>query len=350
MRILKALSAVVLSAGLLALFGCDKDKPTQPVPPKDYVVYFADVAPQFTYFGYNTSSGQVDSFTLPYSSRRSGLGISPDGKTMYLNPEGYIVEISLDSHVVIAEHATTANGRETVISPDGQYIAILNKYLYILKIPEFNLIYYDTGYSFNGVFSYDSKSLYCSTFDDQGKLYANIINLSDSITVSRKYFSDGGAWMILPDRDETTWFVFLWLGWETFLFQVYDEPRDSIVYSQLLNPGFGDMEITPDGKYLIFSQRGTLRGLCPPPLYFTIFNIANNEILKEVNTTAIADGVNPFFTGDICITPDGKRLIGTYALGGGKFFDFNIESMEFERYVFLGNDKALYYLTCQSSP
>ena len=347
---------VVACLGLMALFisCCDRENPIKPPPDTDttdYKVYFADADHPYTYFAYHTASGVLDSFTLPYRCD-SGFAVSPDGTTMYLHTAHSVVVVDLDSLTLRAEHTLETKGNQMSISPDGAFLGVLHTELTIVRTSDFSVVYHGAAYSFNGIFSSDSKTFYCATIDEQNYIYLNRIRLGDSLSVDSTYFADGATWRIVPTRDESLWFLFLWIWNDYFVFDVYNTLTDSVVYRMGFAPGHGDMEITPDGRYVIFSQPGRLNSDVPPPLYFTIFDVLRNRIYGEISTKGIADTISPngLPVGEICITPNGRHLIGLAGGGTGQLFDFDLISMRFVRYIFFGWNKYPINLVCQSSP
>ena len=358
MHIIAPRLAVIISVcvGLtVVLFACcDRENPFKPPPDADttdYKVYFNDAEHLYTYFAYHTATKSVDSFTLPYPSDR-GFAISPDGKTMYLNTGTSIAVIDLDSLVVLDERPINVIGYMVTISPDGQYLAVMEPELAIVQVCDFSTIFYDDGYSGNGIFSADSKTFYCATFDSGGYLFAHKISLSNTITADTIYFPGGDAWRIVPNRSQTTWFLFLWVRLDYFIFRVYDPLVDSTLFDYLFAPGHGDMLITPDGRYVVFSQPGRLNSDVPAPSYFTVFDVAANRIADTVSVRGIADGTNPTFMpiGELCITPNGRHLVGLGFGGGLRLFDYDLTRKKYQCYHFLGWDKYPTDLTCQSSP
>jgi len=353
-RKLAVLIGVCLCLITLFISCCDDDNPVKPPPDIDtidYKVYFADASHPYTYFAYHTATKVLDSFTLPYRCD-SGFAVSPDGTTMYLHTAHSVVVIDLDSLTLRAEHTLETKGNQMSISPDGAFLSVLHTELTIVRTSDFSVVYHGAAYSFNGIFSSDSKTFYCATIDEQNYIYLNRIRLGDSLSVDSTYFADGATWRIVPTRDESLWFLFLWIWNDLFVFEAYNTTTDSVVYSMGFAPGHGDMEITPDGRYVIFSQPGRLNSDVPPPVYFTIFDVARNNVYRRVTTEGIADTISPygFAIGELCITPDGRHLIGLAPNGGGELFDFNLKTMAFRRYIFLGADKYPINLVCQSSP
>jgi len=246
------------------LGGCE-DKGVNPRPAKDYRVYFADADHPYTYYAYHTATGVVDSFTLPYESWRAGLGISPDGKTMYLNPPGRIAEVSLDSYCVTAEHPTEAAGREVIASPDARHLAVIGSGLFILDITDFSIVYRNTDYAFNGRFSPDGSNLLCAGSDSAGR-YAMEVDIGSGFRERKVRFQNGGPWMVVSDRTGKKWFAYLMIYNDLSLFEVYDVLGDSATFEYVFAPGHGDMVLTPDGRYLAFSQPGRLNSDVPAPV------------------------------------------------------------------------------------
>jgi hypothetical protein len=356
MRILKALSAVLLLVGLAALLGCGEDKPTQPTEPKDYYVYFAEQLSLYQYFRYHTGTGVIDSFPAPHSTVRSGFGISPDGKTMYISPagSGTIVEMSLDSHVVVAEHPIAMKDyssggwlRKVIVSPNNQYLAVIDQYLYIFNISDFSIIYCDTiNVSLNGIFSQNGDIFSCAGYDTTySDSYVLKIDLADGCTETEWSFAGGCPYRVIPDASYQKLFLYLHVYNDLFLFQVYDIASESVIFNKSLCPGHGDMEITPDGRYIIFSQPGTIMTGCPPPRYFTIFDIENNRIDREVD--AFIDSLEIVHPIDgLCLTPDGRHLIGISYTNG--LFDYDMQRHEFNRHMALDGARLMFSLTGQA--
>ncbi len=334
-HITAAICAAVIVLGL-ALSCTDDDNPVKPPPPKDHYVYFADQEAPNTYFRYNTNTFDVDSFYLPYDSYYDGFCVSPDGKTMYLHPDDGIVEVSLDSFVVVAEHPITlpkgyipGNGHQIVISPDGCYLAILNKYLYLINLADFSVIYSDTSTAFlNGWFTDDSRIFFCS-MEGQNGFEALEIMLNDSIEVRRPVFSGGSVSHIMTSPDNRLRFLMLYAGYGISRFQVYDVEKDSIIFDNGRCPGAGNMAITPDGRYVIYSRPGTMLGWCPPYPYLTVFDVVGNKIDREIFTFNDSIGA-ALAIDELWISPDGRHLFGISAPvnNEGHGFQYNLISHE----------------------
>jgi hypothetical protein len=330
-------SVMILVGGIYSL-GCSKKKGINPSDPKEYYAYFGDTQARNTYFRYSTSTLKIDTFSLPYDSYNDGFGISPDGKIMYLHPDDGIVEVSLDSFKVTDEHpidlpkgGTVGPGHEVIISPDNRYLAVLNRYLHLVDLTDFSVIYSDTSTTFlNGWFANDSRSFFCAAEGvDRYELLQ--VGLEDSIEVILNRIEDGSVSEIITSPDGDLRFMLLYIGYGTERFQVREMPADSLVFEKVLCPAAGDLAITPDGRYVVYSQPGTMQMWCPPWAYITIFNVAANLIEREVfffdSSTGTCMGIN-----ELWISPDGRHLVGIADrhMGSGDVFHYNLMSHKIE--------------------
>jgi len=333
-----AIIFAVMIAIALALSCTDDDKGTQPVEPTEYYAYFSDIQARNKYFRYNTSTMEIDTFSLPYDSYYDGFGISPDGKTMYLHPDDGIVEVSLDSFVVVTEHPivlpkgnVTLGGHEVVVSPNNRYLAVLNWNLHIINLTDFSIVYSDTSTYFkSGWFSDDSKSFFCAAQGEDRNEALEIV-FGDSVLVKKHRFDGGSVQHIMTSPDNRLWFLLLYAGYGIDDFQVYDREADSIIFGRAMCPGNGYLQITPYGQYVIYSHPGSAFGFCPPYQYLTIFDVTSNTIDREVATWAdslmAASAI-----GELWITPDGGRLVGISRATtmGGHVFQYNLRSHQVE--------------------
>jgi len=334
-----AACVLILAFGIY-LGGCDtlSVKPIEPGETPEYYAYFSDMQTRNNYFRYNTSTMEIDTFYLPYDSYYDGFGISPDGKTMYLHPDDAIVEVSLDSFVVVAEHPidlpkgnVTMHGHEVIVSPDNRYLAVINWNLYIIDLADYSIVYSDTSTYFErGWFSNDSKSFFCAAQgEDRNEVLEIVFN--DGLLVNQYQFDGGSVHHIIAFPDNDLWFLLLYPGYGIDNFQVYDRAADSIIFGRAMCPGGGYLEITPNGQYVIYSHPGSAFGYCPPYEYITIFNVAGNTIDREVATWSDSLGVGSSI-GELWITPDGRHLVGISRAtsGAGHVFHYNLRSNQVE--------------------
>ena len=338
-----------------AFIACDDDvKPTEPDPPpepKDYMFYFNDGGYHDRYYRYFSESERADSLTIPHDSRK-GFAAAADGSRLYLPDGNKTVVVDTDSF----EDITVIDfecSHGVSVSPDNQYVAIIGDDVRILSASDYTLVFHDTDAVWHGIFSADSKQFYCvGGWSGDGSVlpYVYSVNLADSsFPVQRHTFSDGGAWRIVPAVDGSRWFLYLKYDTFGYVFEVYDVAKDSIIFRDLLTPGAGDIEVTPDGKYAFYSNPGTTLVGPPPPSDFTVFDIEANAIHKIVSTEDSAGGTSTFMPiGNFAITPDGRKLLAVRGPTGGDFLVFDVNAMEIDKRFNVGNQAWLWNVTIQN--
>ncbi len=356
---MRKLLIAIAVAGLVGLClwmvmaGCGK-KPTEPTEPKEYRAYFIDETSHNQYYYYSTATGLVDSFYLPYNSYETGIAISPDGKTMYLNPDGSIVEVSLDSHKVIAEHPVSFSHVPSLdwkvmeMSPDGQYLAILTNKLILLNLSDYSIFYEETKRCKRGRFSTEGSLFTCIIKEGDDTVDVLVVDMIDGSAEIIRDFDNGSPFDAIYCESREMWFLYYSLGNSMYGFQAIDEKTDSVVYSIAFCPGSGDMEITPDNNYVFFSQPGGWQFGCPPPQYFNVYDISENQ-LEQIKFKI--DTVNTLYrnTNEIVITPDGRHLIGT-SLFLGQVMDYDIQSGQFLHRFEFDRGSNIRTLSIQKNP
>ncbi len=304
-------SFVAVLGLVVYLVSCD-GKATQfqhvPDDPKDYRVYFCDPEGTPQLFIYHPVTRHVDSIEIPWSGVRS-MTASADGQRLYLTLETSVIVVDAESLMFIAE--LTLGGKGAVaVSPDGQLLATgSGGGLVILDGSDYSVVFQDTAPGV-GVFSSNSQRFYGSTETEVYKL-----DLSDTpFSITTRTFPDGSITSMIPSPDETKWFLYVRIGTFASVFRVYDVPMDSIIFSDWIMPGYGQIAITPDGRYVFYSNPGRDAVVFPRDLCFTVFDVEANKIDRVVSDT-------DFFTGPswvappnrMAITPDGRWLV---MLGG----------------------------------
>jgi len=355
----KNLKAVIMIAGgilglCLYFAACSGDGPVGPTEPKDYVVYFHDGASYFNvFYGYHTLTGALDSFTLPGELWKL-MAVSADGKSLYLPEANSVAVADLDSKEIVANLPYKAHGG-VAVSPDGQLIAVLGDDLHILKTSDYSAVFHDTDLVSHGRFSADSRSFYCGSGGEVTRRAAYKVALDSGFAVTRRSFSDGTLTSIIPSIDQSRWFLYLYAGGGLSWFEVYDVAADSIVYRDFLICGTGELELTPDGRYVFYTHPGSMLYGCPDPTSFSTFSVFDaerNEIHKVIKTFMIDDSgdtVPVLPVRELAITPDGRWLVSAGVEGGLGLNVMDVQKMEIERCVFLGYSKSVWYLTCQNS-
>jgi DNA-binding beta-propeller fold protein YncE len=182
--------------------------------------------------------------------------------------------------------------------------------------------------------------------------FAYRVDLADTLSpVTRKTFPDGSPLQLVPSLDEKKWFLYLKFSTFGCLFAVYDTLTDSIIFRDYLTPGTGDLELTPNGRYVFYTNPGTMLDGPQPPFSFTAYDVEKNEIHRVISTIGVFD--EPYDVGvpvgEICITPDGRWLVAIMTGGYNYVFAMDIENMNIDRYK-LGYGIMLHGLACQNSP
>ena len=326
---------------------CRDDNPVNPPNPVDYVVYFYDYQNDMC-FALHTATLLIDSFALPVQPRGE-ITVSADGFKLYVPIIDNVSIIDLESKNVIEQIPHTMI-REISVSPDGNLLALLGEELYILTTKNHTLLYSDSsGTPSDGIFSLDSKSFYCSF-----QYLAYRLSLDSGFTVVKKNLSSDSeqniVWRITPSIMEKRWFVYLRYA-EPYLysFSVYDTLTDSIIFTDYLIPGEGNLAMTSDGKYVIYTNPGTGYSFEPePPYEFKIFNTYTNEIEDVISTVLVFNKIDTvkFPVDEICITPDNKWLVGT-SHDYNEIIIFNLKKREIEKQLSLGWNRYFSRPTCQ---
>ena len=345
----KNLKAVILIAGgilglCLYFAGCC-NKPLEPRPVKDYPVYFIDFIHNDGnwYFAYHPTTNQLDSFWLPYASAPV---ISADGKKMYVSDRDHtmIAVVDLDSHVVIEQLPYKT---AIAVSPDNQLIAVQEEGIHILKTSDYSEVFRDTSLG-GGVFSSNSQRFYGLPMD--GGILR--IDLSDSLFSATRFQLPFGAIRdIEPSKDETKLFLYLHRYGFNHYFAVYDIASDSLIFTEYLWPGFGELEVTPDGRYVFYTNPGTMQGPTPGPPWITVYDVWQNQAFKQISTAGILDEPYQYGMplGEICITPDGRWLVALPAKSFPFVFTVDIYTMTIAKYLRF-RQRFMEGLACQNAP
>jgi len=348
-RIFRTIPAATIFAAILVFWcscGDDDDKSIGPSEPKEYYVYFDSQNAPGSYWRYHTGTGDVERFELPYNSMETGFAISPDGKYMYLYPDGFLVTISLDSLTVIAEEPIPARHTgypfppEIRVSASGRYLVLIHRNLNILDLTDHTVVYTDSANYYSGNFCGGMDIFLTGAGDSLGR-YVLEVDLRHNVDSDKTYFTDISPVYILPDHENTKWFIMSPLYEGIWHFNVYDREMDSIIFTESMCPGPSDMVLTPDGKRVAYCQVSPTYGwdICQPVPWFTIYSIENNIIEREV-------GIPPISIFGLCVTPDGRHVIGA---GGdeGILFDYDPVHDVFYRFRTFG--RLPWSVDCQRS-
>lgn len=308
------LFVAILSCFLLG-FSCDKSLEPKPVEPTDYPFYITDVASN-QLFTIHPASQKLDSISFPWNA---SVIVSADGKLFYVLLGNSVLVVDKDSLSVITELLYTHNGAS--VSPDNQYLALTGKDLYILRTSDYSIVFSDTTeflYS-RGNFVSDGKAFFCvvrAAPDSSPSAFR--VDLSDtSNNIIKKSFDSRSVLQVIPSLDESKWFFYLHVGLWTYSFEVYDVIADSIIFSEILVPGGGSMTLSPNGKYVFYTNPGRTATDPPSDLSFRIFDVTANAIDEVVvDTSFFCFGSGCASPKTLAVTPDGKWL----GIVGGDLF------------------------------
>ena len=312
---------MVIVAGLglglgLWLTGCG-DKPSQPPKPEpeDYVFYLSDgfySGPDCKYFRYRSYSKLVDTVYIPYGSL-GGFAVSPDGSLLYLCDRTLTRVVNTDSLQLLAE---LPPGHISV-SPDNQYMAIAGAdSIVILRTEDYSAVYSDTFNLLNGRFSNNSEIYY-----GNGQHHLLTVKLTDPVQTIDKGMSGGGVYRFVPSPDDSQLYLYVMQSVYDFLFAVVDVATDSILFQTPITPGYGDIEITPDGKYVFYTSPGHVQIGPDPSPYLTVYSTEDNEIQSQIS---IVDFCLPR---NLAVSPDGRKLVAAGATGEQYFFVLDIPTL-----------------------
>ena len=313
------------SCAVVIVITCDK--PFEPVEPKDYPFYTANLNPTSQLFVFHPISNKVDSVEIP-GYAYPGLTVSADGKLLYIAQGTSVVVVETDSFNYVTE-LMYPQEYPVEVSPDNRLIALTGDDLYVLRTSDYSLVFSDTSETIYGNFSSDSRDFYCSSRISQDSAYLVYnVDLSDSLfPITRKSFAGRSVVHVVPSIDETKWFLYSNVALWTSAFEVYDAINDTIIFTDILVPGSGSIAMTPDGRYVFYTSPGGTGTDPPPDNSFTIFDVGANQIdtiIKDRDFFSDSGWVRP--PSIVSVSPDGKWL---GMLGGqgiyGSFYLYDIE-------------------------
>ncbi len=348
------LVVVMIFGCAIYLYGCDSTKPTEPPPPepREYLAYFFDHDDPRKFYSLNPQNGQLD--TLPINVvPNSRMATSPDGKLLYVTASSSVAVVNLKTYETVAE-LPYGGIHDVVLSADGRWVAVFGDGVRILRTTDYSEVFVDTISSGSGSFSVDGDRFYYSPKLD-GRYSARVVEVETGIELHSKLFSYGtrylNLWRIKPSEDESRWFMYMWIGTYDFAFAVYDHTQDSIVFIDRITPGQGNMEITSDDKYAFYTSPGGPMFTSPPAYCIYVYDIASMS-LDSISTVFYPDSTQPEYhvANDLCLTPDGKYLVGMERTGFDQAMIINIDSLQIERIVEIDTESYLSGLTCQTQP
>jgi hypothetical protein len=322
MRALVEVRRALLSLGAVGFIGfCGgcHDKGVEPKPPKDYPVYYYEAYHNDGnwYFRYYPSTSQLDSVWLPYSDAPV---ISADGSRMYVRDrtQGGVAIVELDSFKTVGKLAYQA---PVAVSPDGQYVAMYDSGISILNTTDFSVVVNDS-LSRTGSFSSNSRRFY--GVSTNGVRRVNIA--VNTISVSTFQIPWGLVRDVESSPDETKLYLYMMAHQFLHVFGVYDIVGDSLIVADSVFPGYGELQMSSDGRRVFYTNAGTMAGPTPGLPLINVYDVESNAIRKQISTVGILpepyrQGVS---LGELCVTPDGRWLV---ALGAQVPFVFTVDML-----------------------
>ena len=335
---------------LLLTIACTCGSPTEPLPvvEKEYPIYYFNRANSkgsylFTYYP-NTQN--VDSTIIQWDP--DALSVSSDGKLLYLTLSTSIVIIESETKSFVTElHYTTTD--VIVSSPDNRMIAILGDTLRILRASDYQIIYSDSGLTYSGIFSNDSKEFYCGYRDTSSFYIVYKLDIAnEQFSKSTKQILDRGIVSVKPTLDKSKWLLH-----DSYGFEVYDVAQDSIVFQDRLLNGYGNTALTKDGKKVFCTDPGRPGNPSTVDPIIKVYDVENYRIDKILDSLLLFSDDSSWLSNpkDLVITPDNKYVA---VLGGATnynvFFLFDVNTYELvDRINYLSNQYTLTNLGVQNT-
>lgn len=335
-------------SALLIAVSCE-DSPTDPGSSSEYVVYFNAGTMGKYYPRWHPSTGLVDSVVFPAGSG-SAMAISPGGSPIFLGNFTYLAVVSADSLELITRLPYNTNYQGIAISSDRRYVAVAgDSGLYILSGANYAELYHYPGTFFYATFSRDGSTIYCISDDSaNGVCRTSITSRGFQSEILPKPDS-GFLYRLIVSPDQATWYLMLKLGTYTSRLVVYDVEADSIKYSEDLVPGSGDLAMSPNGRYVFFSNPGTI--LNPPPqnTRLSVFDVRENQVIKTFALEDYVDEDPPhaIVIGPLAVTPDGEYLVCLSGPLGFEFAVINARTLEFVDYKVFGHNLSVGEVVCE---
>lgn len=305
------------------------DSPTEPKEINDYIFYLeADSYPENLCFRYYSKSNKVDTVVLPYNGT-FGFDISSSGDRLYLADNYTTRIVETDSFNLIGEIPL---GGPLLVSPNDKYIIYVgNKTMTILNAEDFSTVFYGSNEVFRlGRFTPDCKTYYYP--NDLGVVK---MDMTKAPFESHQYSVSGNILQVIPSHDESKIFMYKIYGNFTYSFEVYDITLDSIIFFDIQEPGVGEMEITPDGEYVFYTNPGNLLYGPIPPNFIKVYNIYENtssELPIPITNSPIYDSLH---IQNLAVSPDGRYMVGN-GFSSASFVVIDINKMKVIDDYYLG--------------
>jgi DNA-binding beta-propeller fold protein YncE len=346
-RFSKLVGGLLLCILLVIVITCSK--PFEPVePPKDYRAYFWSAISNDSnwYFAYHPTSNEVDSVFLPYASYPV---VSADGRKLYIRDDltSSVAVLDTDTFTVIDN---VPYDIVSTVSPDNEFLLAYKSGQghHLIRTSDYSSIYEDSTI-WIGRFSRSGKKLYALSADQ----VIRRLEISDSVYESGRFNVPFGETRDFEfSLDETKIFYYLRTGVLNHHFAVYDVRADSVVYTESVNSGFGELVVSQDDKYVFYSNPGSIIGGASGTPWVSVYDVRSNQLAGRITTAGL---IQPPYEGGVplgpmCCTPDGKWLIALTPPDFRFIFAIHVRPLTIEKYVQFDGAVFLQGLTCPSCP
>jgi len=285
------------------LLSCTDD-PTGPSgAPQEYPFYIYNFSNDIHY-EYIAGKGIVDSFALPLGHK---FTLSAHGRTLFVSADSAVVAVDRET---LSPLHTWPGASQVVASPNGQLLAVIGDQLNIVNVSDHSIAFHDTVSLSTGRFAADSRSFYGAVWG----IGVYRVRLDSAFAVRYVSLPQGVLDVILTP-DERRWILLQEGAGCSWVFQVYDAHGDSLLFREILDPGYGDIELTPDGRYAFFTNPGQMIDYeCNDPTYdVAVFDIGASSVIKRIASrgyygdSAVLDTVVAL--AEMAVTPDGEWLL-----------------------------------------
>jgi hypothetical protein len=265
-------STLVAALGaLMFILSCNRECPVCPKPPTepisdyDFLIAYQTPQGQDGIYVYNTAKRAItDSvlFPVPWLTTIKDIALNADGTRLLT----LIGDTNYNQSFVVYNfpamdtfYYSPINGTRLVMSNTGAYAAILGNELMILDATTFAVLLTDTTTMESGQFLRDDSKFYAiprdnriMVYDIMGESLQTVINYHERITtptlLACQPRSDGKV--IYLDLHYGSWY-------SHNIVSYYIEP-DSTGFYYPMSPGPGDLQMTPDGDIIAFSDPGSM--------------------------------------------------------------------------------------------
>lgn len=197
-------------------------------------------------------------------------------------------------------------GGDIALSPDGKIVAIGYSDLHILNLRTWSMIYADTTDSWACTFDRTGSMLWAS----QPGGYLFRYDIPQKAVLPRLQVQDGSTpWIdqIVPTNDTNKLFLHLQIGSNQSYVISYFIVNDSIGASFRTHGAGGDVELTPDGEILIYTDPVSMLGNEGTRSIYLV-DANTDQLLTTIPPSDQATGNDSLWSNPerIAITPDGS--------------------------------------------